>query len=114
MDTSNKIALASFAVIASFFGFLAFAAEDRTSVSIPADKIGFGPTGVKTEVGELKAGPAYGNLAAGKHGTFVRMPAHFVSRLHTHTGDYYGVVIQGVGVNSQDGRNDVNLPVGSY
>lgn len=114
MYTSSRIAAASFFVLASFAGFLAYAADDQTSVSIPADKIGFGPTGVKTEVGELKAGPAYGNLATGKHGTFVRMPAHFVSPLHTHTGDYYGVVLQGVGMNSQGDKNDVQLPVGSY
>jgi hypothetical protein len=114
MNISTKIAAASLLTAVGFAGFLAYAADDQTSVSIPADQITFGPTGVKTDVGELKAGPAYGNLATGKHGTFVRMPAHFVSPLHTHTGDYYGVVIQGVTVNEQDGKNDVNLPVGSY
>jgi hypothetical protein len=90
------------------------AQDAPVSISIPADKITFGPTGVKTEVGELKAGPAYGDLATGKHGTFVRMPAHFVSPLHTHTADYYAVVIEGTAINAQGGRNDVPLPVGSY
>ena len=60
------------------------------------------------------AGPAYGDLSKGHHGTFVRMPAHFVSPLHTHTSDYFGVVIQGVAVNTQPGNADVSLPVGSY
>lgn len=84
------------------------------SISIPAGSIGFVATGVKADAGELKAGPAYGNLATGKHGTFVRMPAHFVSPLHTHTADYYAVVIEGAAVNTQDGRNDAVLPIGSY
>lgn len=114
MNISTKIAAVSMLTLVSFAGFLAYAADDETSVSIPTDRIVFGPTGVKTEVGELKAGPAYGHLATGKHGTFVRMPAHFVSPLHTHTGDYYGVVIEGVGVNTQPGKDDVKLPVGSY
>ena len=52
-----------------------------------------------TEIGELMAGPAYGNLGAGPHGTFIKMPAGFVSPLHTHDEDYYAVVISGVGVN---------------
>jgi hypothetical protein len=114
MKILRKIAATSLLILVGFAGSLAHAADEETSVSIPAEKIAFGPTGVKTEVGELKAGPAYGNFATGKHGTFVRMPAHFVSPLHTHTGDYYGVVIQGVAVNEQDGKNDVKLPVGSY
>jgi hypothetical protein len=87
---------------------------DRLSISIPADKIAFGPTGVKTQVGELLAGPAYGDLAKGAHGTFIRMPAHFVSPLHLHTEDYFAVVISGVGVNTQPGKEDVPLGVGSY
>ena len=84
------------------------------SVSTPAAKIAFGPTGVKTGVGELKAGPAYGNLANGKHGTFIRMPAGFVSPLHTHSEEYFGIVISGTGVNVQPGGEDVALPAGSY
>ena len=85
-----------------------------TSVSRPAASFVFGPTGVKTEIGELKAAPAYGDLTHGMHGTFIRMPAHFVSPLHTHTEDYFGVVIEGVGVNTQQGGEDKALPVGSY
>ncbi len=89
-------------------------AEDRRSISTPADKIVFGPTGVKTQAGELLAGPAYGNLAKGAHGTFIRMPAHFVSPLHLHNEDYFAVVVSGVGVNTQPGKEDVPLSTGSY
>ena len=88
--------------------------HEGPSVSVPADQIGFGPTGVKTDVGELMAGPVYGDLTKGKHGTFIRMPAGFVSPEHDHTQDYFGVVIQGVGVNGPAGSADVALPTGSY
>lgn len=113
MKNSVRLAAAALA-IACCAAIPAQAQDEQASVSIPADKVAFGATGVKTEAGELKAGPAYGNLASGKHGTFVRMPAHFVSPLHIHTADYYAVVIRGVAVNTQAGRNDVELPVGSY
>ena len=92
----------------------ASAADPRASVSRPADQIGFGPTGVKTAVGELKAGPAYGDLSKGKHGTFIRMPAGFVSDPHIHTEDYFGIVISGIGVNGLAGSADIPLPQGSY
>lgn len=88
--------------------------HEGPSVSIPADAIAFGPSGVKTEVGELYAGGAYGDLTSGKHGTFIRMPAGFVSPLHTHTEDYFAVVISGVGANGAPDAADVPLPEGSY
>ena len=112
MKRALPVALAALAVmsLASF----ALAQENTPSVSLPAATIGFGPSGVKTEVGELRAGPAYGDLSKGRHGTFIRMPAKFVSPLHNHTADYFGIVIQGVAVNTQPGNADVPLPVGSY
>ena len=88
-------------------------ASDR-SVSTPVTALKYGPTGVKNATGELYAAPAYGNLAVGAHGTFVKMPAGFVSDVHIHTADYYAVVISGVGVNSKPGAKEIQLPVGSY
>ena len=113
MKRTSKIAVAALAAAFATVG-LAIAQENIPSISLPADKLGFGPTGVKTAIGELHAGPAYGDLSKGKHGTFIRMPAGFVSDLHTHTADYFGIVIKGVGVNQQGDKNDVKLPVGSY
>ncbi|MFM9597709.1 hypothetical protein ACKI1O_51420, partial [Streptomyces scabiei] len=48
-------------------------AHEGPSVSIPADQIKFFATGVKAEKGELQAGPAYGDLQHGRHGTFIHM-----------------------------------------
>jgi hypothetical protein len=94
--------------------------SDRTivhegpSVSIRASEIEFVKTGVKTEKGELMAGPAYGDLQNGRHGTFVRMPAGFTSPVHTHTEDYYAVVVEGIGANHPPEGEATPLPVGSY
>jgi hypothetical protein len=104
---------------ATFLTTLSFAAaaapEGNPSVSTPVIELKYGPTGVSDGVhGELTAAPAYGDLAHGAHGTFIKMPAGFVSKIHTHTEDYWGVVISGVAVNGLPGSEDVALPVGSY
>ncbi len=93
---------------------MAETAHDGPSLNLPVDQVLFGPTGIKTDAGELMAGPAYGNLAEGRHGTFIRMPAGFVSPVHTHTEDYLGIVIEGTGANGLPGSADVALRPGSY
>jgi hypothetical protein len=37
-----------------------------------------------------------------------------VSDVHTHTEDYYAVVLKGVGANGPPNQKDVPLSVGSY
>jgi beta-alanine degradation protein BauB len=107
------------AVTAAFFTALtagAIAASGASpSVSTPVTELKFGPTGVSDGAhGELYAAAAYGDLAHGAHGTFIKMPAGFASKIHTHSEDYWGVVISGVAVNQKPGSADVALPVGSY
>lgn len=86
------------------------------SVNIPVTQLKYFDTGLGQEsgVGTLQAAPAYGDLSKGAHGTFIKMPAGFVSDIHIHTGEYWGVVISGVGVNGVPGSKDVPLPAGSY
>ena len=85
------------------------------SRSLPSTRMQFSPSGVKDAAGrELLISPAYGDLSKGPHGTFIRMPAGFSSVTHTHTGDYWGVVIAGVAANGKPGAPDVALPAGSY
>lgn len=88
--------------------------HEGPSVSTPASEIKFIDTGVKTDKGELRAGAAYGEFQNGRHGTFVRMPAGFKSPVHTHTEDYFAVVIEGVGSNHPVNGEAVPLPTGSY
>jgi len=64
--------------------------------------------------GPLKAASAYGDLSKGPHGTYVKMPAGYVSPSHIHTEDYWAVVVFGVGANGAPGSADVALPAGSY
>lgn len=88
--------------------------HEGPSISIPADQIKFFGSGVKTDKGELQAGPAYGDLQHGRHGTFIHMPHGFVSPVHIHTEDYFAVVVKGVGANQLPGGKIIPLPVGSY
>jgi len=86
-----------------------------SSISRPVTQLEYGPTGISDGVhGELYAAPAYGDLAHGPHGTFIKMPAGYVGPPHTHTEDYWAVVISGVMVNKTPDGPDVPLPVGSY
>ena len=85
------------------------------SISTPVTELKFGPTGISDGVhGELHAAPAYGDLGTGPHGTFIKMPAGYVSPAHTHSEDYWAVVISGVMVNKKPDGPDVLLPAGSY
>lgn len=110
--------------VASFAGLVALmtlgmsgasAQPMHDSVSVPVTQLRYGATGVSDGAhGELLAAPSYGDLAHGPHGTFIRMPAGFVSHVHIHTADYWGVVVSGVAVNGLPGSTDVQLPAGSY
>lgn len=117
---SNRFTYACTTLLLSLSGYAmaqsapAHPAHEFASVSTPAAAIGFGKTGIRTPAGELEAGPAYGNLAAGHHGTFIRMPAGFVSAPHIHTEDYYAVVVKGIGANDPVGAKPKPLGVGSY
>ena len=103
------------AVLAGTALSAAAAPEGNPSVSTPVTTLQYGSTGVSDGVhGELKAARAYGDLAHGPHGTFIRMPPGFVSNVHIHTEDYWGVVVSGVAVNGLPGSTDVPLPAGSY
>ena len=86
------------------------------SANKPVTQLKYFDTGVgkNSGVGTLHAAAAYGDLQHGAHGTFIKMPAGFVSAPHSHTGEYWAVVISGVGVNGTPGSVDVPLPVGSY
>jgi len=89
--------------------------KTNASISTPVSELEFGPTGISDGVhGELQAAPAYGDLASGPHGTFIKMPAGYVSPAHIHTADYWAVVVSGVLVNKKPDAADVLLPPGSY
>lgn len=89
--------------------------QSQPSVSIPVTQLQYGSTGVTDGIhGEVKAASAYSDSTSGAHGTFLKLPAGFVSPSHIHTSDDWGVVISGVVVNGKPGSQDITLPVGSY
>lgn len=57
---------------------------------------------------------AWSDPKTGAHGSMTRFDYGFVSPLHTHTHDYYGVVIKGVMENYEVGVKPVKLGPGSY
>lgn len=58
----------------------------------------------------------YGDVLKGQHATIMRWPKGFHSLLHSHTGDYYAVVISGVMSNYRPGQKTPikKLTAGSY
>jgi hypothetical protein len=98
-------------------------AEGKQSVEIPAVQMTYQHTRVGAR-GPLKEGDnetpdiqifdAYGKFGSGQHGTLMKFPVGFKSILHTHTGDYYAVVIRGVMANYRPNGQVTPLPAGSY
>ena len=104
-QSSARRTLAIMALGAS--GTFAFAQSTHQSVSVPAAQLHFAETGV----GRLQAAAGFGQMAEGQHGTFVKLPAGYSTPLHHHSGDYYGVVIQGEIANEQSATAK-NRPLG--
>jgi beta-alanine degradation protein BauB len=85
-----------------------------TTVKVPANQIEFVTSGIRQHGGEIFLGRAFGDVQNGKHGTFMKFTPGFRSLLHSHTFDYYAVVVKGVISNPEKGEKDSPLPVGSY
>jgi quercetin dioxygenase-like cupin family protein len=96
--------------------------EGNASVEIPFNEMQFQHSGY-VWYGRLKSGDhtpdievsdAYGKIGTGAHGTLLKWPTGFKSVLHTHTADYYAVVIQGTVLNYRPGGKKTPLTPGSY
>jgi hypothetical protein len=58
---------------------------------------------------------AYGDRSKGAHGSFGTFPAEFITPMHTHTGAYHGVVIEGSMTNPFAGEAEPpTMGPGSY
>ncbi|MBY3060407.1 DUF4437 domain-containing protein [Rhizobium leguminosarum] len=91
-------------------------ANGGTSVSNPASHYSFtdtGARGVNPKTG-IQVANVWGDVTKGAHGAFFRFDPGFVSKLHTHTYDYYAVVIKGQLENYQPGQKHEKLGPGSY
>ncbi len=104
-----KPLLVAASLLASAFTQGGYAAD--TSINLPVTSLKYFDSGV----GALKISPAFGDPSKGAHSTFVKLPAGFVSSLHTHSADYYAVVISGVIANAETVEEpNVPLAPGSY
>jgi len=86
------------------------------STSIPASQLKFSDTGARGVDGKTKIefADVYGNMTTGRHGSFFTFTPGFVSPVHSHTYDYYAVVLKGEVANYQPGEKPIKLGPGSY
>jgi hypothetical protein len=90
-------------------------ASGGQSIHIPASTLKFGHTGLKNAQGaEMMTVDVFGDQKTGKHGSFMSYPGQFTSPVHSHTYDYYGIVIKGVMENYNPGKEPVKMGPGSY
>jgi len=78
------------------------------SLSIPSAQVKY------KDLGGPQLGTVWGDSAKGAHGSFLRLPKGFISPAHLHSGDYYGVIIEGLVTNAEAGKQEVVLGPGSY
>lgn len=105
----NVLALTAVAAL----GFLAAANSSFAgdSVSLPAAGLKFIPSGIEP----LEVAPAMGDMSKdGIHGNYVRIPGKFSSPPHTHTEDYFAIVVSGTIANGLPEAKDIALEPGSY
>src|SRR6185437_16346701 len=90
---ASVIATASCAAQASAYPPL----NDGQSVTLPSTQFKFQPSGAKgaTPNKGIQYANVWGDVTKGPHGAFFRFDPGFVSYVHTHTYDYYAVVIKG-------------------
>lgn len=80
-------------IVAMTASSMALAQDRATSGNhyLPTDRIPWvGEPGAPVELGAL-----WGDRASGEAGTLLRTPPGFRSGLHSHTADYWAVVVQG-------------------
>jgi len=90
--------------------------NDGTSVVLPSTHFKFQNSGAKglTPNKGIQYSNGWGDVTKGPHGAFFLFDPGFTSYVHTHTYDYYAVVIKGTLQNYQPGQKRENLGPGSY
>jgi hypothetical protein len=76
------------------------------SLSVPANQVKY------KDLGGPQLGTVWGDSAKGPHGSFLRLPKGFVSPVHLHTGDYYGVIVEGSVSNAEADQPEAALGPG--
>ena len=86
------------------------------SISIASSQLNFNDSGARGVDGgtKIEFADVFGDIKTDKHGSFFRFTPGFVSPLHTHTYDYFAVVIKGEVANYRPGETPIKLGPGSY
>jgi beta-alanine degradation protein BauB len=112
----SVIVMASAMMAASAYGQENVFPPGGESVSIPESQWNFRDTGARGVDANTKIefADAYGDLTKSKHGSFFKFTPGFVSPVHTHTYDYYGIVVKGEMQNYEVGVTPIKMGPGSY
>lgn len=117
MTLAVALAAIAFATVAQAQDSASFPpANGGTSVSNPTSHYSFRDTGAKgvdPKTG-VQIANVWGDASKGAYGAFFRFDPGFVSHVHTHTYDYYAVVIKGDLENYRPGEKPEKLGPGSY
>jgi Domain of unknown function (DUF4437) len=109
MSMHKKIAsLSILGALCAAQPLLAQQPKSSQSLSVPAGQVQY------KDLGGPQLGTVWGDSAKGPHGSFLRLPKGFVSPAHLHTGNYYGVIVEGSVSNAEAGQQEVALGPGSY
>ncbi len=78
---------------------------------IPAGELVFKPIAPDSPVGVAEI---WGDRTQGEHGMLIKIPVGFEAGLHSHTGDYHGINLQGTWIHTMADGTTKELPPGSY
>jgi len=88
-------------------------AKGNPPANVPTAEVKWEPyaPGVPLQVGQI-----WGDRNKGDHGMFLKLPAGFEAGMHSHTSDYYGILVQGTWVHTNEGDTSApkELTPGSY
>jgi hypothetical protein len=91
MKKSRRLTMGVLAAMVATAVATAYAQQSATNRYVPADKVPW----VAEAGAPVRLGALWGDRARGEAGTLLSTPAGFHSGLHSHTADYWAVVVQG-------------------
>lgn len=111
MTIVKNLVLASFLAAVAGVSYVTGALGANAGTMIPAGEIVFEPF---APAPQLQVAKLWGDRAQGEYGMLLKFPAGFEAGLHSHTGDYHGINLQGTWVHTLADGQTKELPPGSY
>lgn len=111
MRIAKSVVLGSFLAAVASVSYVAGALGADMGAMIPAGEIVFEPVAPESPV---KRAVLWGDRAQGEYGALIKIPVGFEAGLHSHTGDYHGINLQGTWVHTMANGQTKELPPGSY